>query len=147
MILKCLELPYPPSVNHYWRRGRGKGLYISAEGRAYRQAVKAAVGQCAALTGRLGVVVDIQCPDRRRRDIGNLDKALFDSLQYAGLYEDDGQIDFQAFNRLEPEAPGCVYVRLWELVRPDIRSVVCHYGSVLSFPESIGRQYAAILAV
>ena len=31
-------LPFPPSLNHYWRHG-SKGTYISAEGKAYRAAV------------------------------------------------------------------------------------------------------------
>jgi crossover junction endodeoxyribonuclease RusA len=32
-------------------------------------------------------------PDRRTRDLGNLDKALSDALQFAGVIADDGDID------------------------------------------------------
>lgn len=32
------RLPFPPSLNHYWRHG-SKGTYISTEGKAYRAAV------------------------------------------------------------------------------------------------------------
>jgi len=35
-----LTLPYPPSINHYWRNFRGR-MVISREGRAYREDVRA----------------------------------------------------------------------------------------------------------
>ena len=34
-----------------------------------------------------------QVPDRRRRDIDNVGKALLDALQHAGCFDDDEQID------------------------------------------------------
>jgi Holliday junction resolvase RusA-like endonuclease len=33
-----LLLPYPPSINHYWRRA-GRFIHISREGREYRKQV------------------------------------------------------------------------------------------------------------
>jgi hypothetical protein len=33
-----LSLPYPPSINHYWRRA-GRFIHISREGREYRKQV------------------------------------------------------------------------------------------------------------
>ena len=39
-------------------------------------------------------------PDRRRRDLDNLYKCLFDALGHAGVYEDDSQIDMQETYRL-----------------------------------------------
>jgi Holliday junction resolvase RusA-like endonuclease len=33
-----VELPFPPSVNHYWRMWRGR-MVISTEGRAYRERI------------------------------------------------------------------------------------------------------------
>lgn len=38
MTMITLELPFPPSVNTYWRRVNGKTL-ISAKGRAYANQV------------------------------------------------------------------------------------------------------------
>jgi len=38
-------------------------------------------------------------PDKRRRDLDNLIKAIQDSLQYAGVYEDDSQIDYLTIKR------------------------------------------------
>ena len=34
----AIKLPWPPSVNHYWRKGP-KGMYISDEGKNYRATV------------------------------------------------------------------------------------------------------------
>ena len=95
----CLTLPHPPSVNHYWRHV-GNRVLISREGRAYREDVRAVVlakyftawGQVL-VTGRLRVSVDWYPPDKRRRDIDNIGKALFDAMGHAGIYEDDSQID------------------------------------------------------
>jgi crossover junction endodeoxyribonuclease RusA len=43
--------------------------------------------------GRLELSVMLYPPDRRRRDIDNVCKALLDSLTFAGLIEDDSLID------------------------------------------------------
>ncbi|VTS08525.1 RusA family crossover junction endodeoxyribonuclease [Tuwongella immobilis] len=92
-----LELPWPPSVNSYWRTFQGR-MIISREGREYRKAVQAlllplgpAIRQHA--TERLAVLLQVFPPDRRRRDLDNLGKALLDALAAAGVYEDDSQID------------------------------------------------------
>jgi crossover junction endodeoxyribonuclease RusA len=88
-----LELPYPPSVNHYFRMV-GRRVLISREGRAFRQRVcstLAALG-IRPLPGRLAVQVEVYPPDDRRRDIDNVQKALFDALQHGGAYHDDSQI-------------------------------------------------------
>ena len=88
------ELPYPPSVNHYWRRVGFRTL-ISRGGRRYRRDVVAllAAGRAAPLRGRLELLVHVFPPDRRRRDLDNLQKAMCDALQHAGVYADDSQID------------------------------------------------------
>jgi len=87
------ELPWPPSVNHYYKKGRGGRLYISKEGQDYRWQTKARLLRAPMLEGRLKVFVEAYPPDRRRHDLDNLGKCLFDSCQAAGLYEDDSQID------------------------------------------------------
>jgi len=48
------------------------------------------------LKADLKLVIHVYVPDRRRRDIDNLSKSLFDAMQKAGVYEDDTQIkDFR----------------------------------------------------
>ena len=88
-----LELPYPPSVNHYWRRVGSRTL-ISRGGRAFRHAVCAilAASGIRPLAGRLEVEVVVFPPDNRRRDVDNVQKALLDALEHGGVYTDDNQI-------------------------------------------------------
>jgi len=93
-----LTLPFPPSVNTYWRsvviNGRVRVL-ISKKGREYRKAVAAAVAGTKWKGGSRRLAVDIHAymPDNRRRDLDNLLKAALDALSSAGIYEDDSQID------------------------------------------------------
>ncbi len=88
-----LQLPYPPSVNHYWRRVGAKTL-ISRGGRAFRTAVCSILSSrgVVPLDGPLLVNINIFPPDRRRRDIDNCLKSLLDALQCGGAYFDDSQI-------------------------------------------------------
>ena len=96
-----LILPFPPSVNTYWRapnKGPLKGRHlISAAGRAYQSAA------CAAIIEQLrrlpkptnadaAVEIIFYPPDARRRDLDNYNKALFDALTHAGVWEDDSQV-------------------------------------------------------
>ena len=67
------------------------------------------------LTGRLKITIKAYMPDRRRRDIDNLTKALLDALAHARLYEDDEQIDDLRIVRMGVEKPGRVEVELTEL--------------------------------
>ncbi len=96
-----IELPWPPSVNHYWRHTKN-GHYISSEGIAYRETV---FYSCVKHRGkfpddaRLSVRIEAFPPDKRKRDLDNVLKALLDALQKAHVYKDDGQIDYLAIKR------------------------------------------------
>lgn len=87
-----LTLPYPPTVNTYYRNVKGRTL-ISKKGREYRKAVIATVPMTAMMKGKLSVRIIAHVPDKRRRDLDNLLKAPLDALQAAGVYLDDSQID------------------------------------------------------
>ena len=88
-----ITLPYPPSVNSYWRMVGSKVL-ISKPGREYRAAVQSALAaaQIEPISGPMLMVLIIHPPDRRRRDLDNVLKAIFDGCQHGGLYADDNQI-------------------------------------------------------
>jgi crossover junction endodeoxyribonuclease RusA len=93
ILMVEFHLPYPPSVNHYWRRVGARTL-ISRGGRAFRAAVCSLLASrgIQPMSGPLIVEVKIFPPDRRRRDIDNVQKALLDALQHGGAYLDDSQI-------------------------------------------------------
>jgi crossover junction endodeoxyribonuclease RusA len=89
-----LILPWPPSNNTYYRHVGSKVL-LSEAGRKYRKAVADIVlVSFARLRSESDLKVAIRFiqPDRRRRDVDNLLKGLFDSMQHAGVYKDDSQI-------------------------------------------------------
>lgn len=116
MIL--LKLPYPPSVNSYWRhlsKGPLAGrVLISDEGRKYRETVLRQV-DAMKLDNRLRVEIEAVMPDRRKRDLDNLPKAVLDALTHAEVWGDDGQIDDLRIFRGPVEAPGHLWVRIWPL--------------------------------
>ncbi len=96
-----LTLPFPPSVNTYWRapnRGPLAGRHlISAAGRKYQSdACAAIIEQLRRLpkpsTTPAAVAIILFPPDQRRRDLDNYNKALFDALTHAGVWEDDSQV-------------------------------------------------------
>lgn len=116
-----LTLPWPPSLNRYWRSVAIKGqvrVLISSEGRAYRQAVAWAVpaSHRRRLEGRLLVTVAARPPDRRPRDLDNMLKAALDALAKAGVYKDDSQIDYLTIERRAPIAGGELRVCVQEAV-------------------------------
>ncbi|MET3068791.1 RusA family crossover junction endodeoxyribonuclease [Atlantibacter hermannii] len=96
-----LTLPFPPSVNTYWRapnRGPLAGRHlISAAGRKYQSdACAAIIEQLRRLpkpsTTPAAVAIILFPPDQRHRDLDNYNKALFDALTHAGVWEDDSQV-------------------------------------------------------
>ncbi len=90
-----ITLPWPPSNNRYYRHNRGR-THISSEGAAYRNAV-AQIIKSALLDinteSPLRVRIECHMPDRRRRDLDNLQKAAFDALTKAGFWADDSQVN------------------------------------------------------
>lgn len=110
-----LELPYPPSVNHYYRRV-GPRTLISREGRRFRQRVLSVLAAYALrpFAGPLAVQVEIYPPDRRRRDIDNVQKSLFDALQHGGVYRDDSQVVRLVIEKCDCVPGGRTIVRIEE---------------------------------
>lgn len=119
MILDGVELPYPPSVNHYWRPGRDKrgrqARYLTAAAKDYKRVVALLCGRKQAFSGRVGVRVAVWTPDRRQRDLDNLLKGIFDSITGAGVIIDDCQIDRIEMSREGVLTGGMVRVWLWGL--------------------------------
>lgn len=106
---RTLSLPWPPTVNTYWRHvmiGRAPRVLLSAKGREYRDEVVDSVDPAQPkMDGRLSVKIAAYPPDRRTRDLDNLLKPILDGLAHAGVYADDGQIDSLTIQREAVEAP------------------------------------------
>lgn len=109
-------MPWPPSVNTYWRTVNGR-MIISADGRAYRTAVMNQIlmqHKQKHFDGPLQLTVEAYRPDNRRRDLDNLLKATLDSLAHAGVYEDDSQIhDLRIY--WAPEMGGMLKITIEEM--------------------------------
>ena len=109
-----IVLPFPPTVNNMYPADKSGRRYLSGKGKAFKAEVKARVleqhGFVKPLTGALSATVELVPPDKRRRDIDNYHKALFDSLGAAGVFEDDSQIHVLHVCKGEPskESAGAI---------------------------------------
>jgi Holliday junction resolvase RusA-like endonuclease len=86
-----LVLPMPPSVNGAYRNVPGVGRVKT---RVYRDwATEAALLMKIQARGRIdgpyAIHVEVDRPDKRRRDLSNLLKVLEDTIVAQGLVEDD----------------------------------------------------------
>ena len=117
-----IDLPFPPSVNHYWgsksiRRGPRNTVsrYVNKAGKAFRTET---IYRCTiarirnGLTGELKCSIDLYPPDRRIRDVDNYPKGILDALVHAGVMVDDSQVVDLRIRMMNPVKPGRVSVRL-----------------------------------
>lgn len=92
-----LTLPWPPSVNTYWRHANGKVL-LSKAGRTYQSNAMAAIYD--ACNGRvetietepLAVVIELYNPcGVHAWDVDNRVKPVLDALEKSGVVKNDSQ--------------------------------------------------------
>jgi len=94
-VIATLQLPLPPSMNTYWRNFRGRTI-LSQGGRDYKLAVQeyVTVNKVPSFgANRLMAIITIFPRDKRSIDLDNRLKGIFDALQDAGVFNDDGQFD------------------------------------------------------
>lgn len=125
-------LPWPPSVNTYWRHivlgGKFKKaqarVLLSEQGRRYQVDSFAELARQrvprGAVKGRLALVITAFPPDRRQRDLDNLLKGTLDALKHARVIADDGDIDELLVKRGPVRPQG-----IMELEVRELGSVVC----------------------
>ncbi|EKN6164918.1 TPA: RusA family crossover junction endodeoxyribonuclease [Yersinia enterocolitica] len=96
-----LILPFPPSVNSYWRapsKGPLAGRHlISVKGRQFRSEALACILEQLrrvpeTITDPVAVAIVFYPPNLVRRDLDNFLKAPLDALTHAGVWADDSQV-------------------------------------------------------
>ena len=107
-----VELPWPPTVNHYYTVARGRKI-LSAKGRAYKT-------ECCWLmtaervpkldSGKFEVLIHAYPPDRRKRDLDNILKPVLDALGEYGAITDDSDVDLISIGRIEVRKGGLIAV-------------------------------------
>ena len=122
-----LCLPFPPSLNHYWRNvaiklksGRAiSKTTISKRGREFRKETMSMVAEqgisALCMKSRLRVIIYLHPPDKRKRDIDNYAKALLDALTHSQVWLDDSQIDELQIVRGEIKKPGECLVHIGDI--------------------------------
>jgi len=111
-------LPLPPSVNVLYGTARTGQKFLTQEQRAFRAHCAAVIGAIVKqpLAGRIAMDVTLYFANRRRADIDNRLKAIFDACTHAGAYHDDSQIDVLFVERVvRPKAEEEATVKVREL--------------------------------
>lgn len=112
----------PPTVNHSYRtRPHGPGLYMTADCKGWIKdvipLVRHGYRRTAPLAGKIAILTCFTVRDRKRWDLDNRKKALWDALTHAGVWVDDSQVDMSLAVRVldgdlvEPETR----IWIWEL--------------------------------
>ena len=119
-----LDLPLPPSVNHYWGT-HGHRRYVSKAGVEFKEQVSDYVADFRVPklnTARLEMKVVLYPRDRRKQDIDNRIKALWDALADAGVFDNDEQIDILHIERGEiKKGGGCmVFIEILDKIEENI---------------------------
>lgn len=119
-----LTLPYPPSVNKYWRRV-GNRTVLSRPARNFRVCVKDAwlVQKWVYGLRTLGPVavqvkMIVEPPDKRKRDLDNVLKAVLDAIEAAGIIDDDAQVRRLIVEFTEPTGNGAIHVTITPIHTP-----------------------------
>lgn len=112
-----LHLPWPPTVNSYYKVTRHGQRYLDKKVKPFREMVEEyANEQIPGLTldDRLFLEVYLFPPDNRKRDLDNYMKGLLDAATHARLWIDDSQIDQLHIYRGEAVSEGVVVVSISE---------------------------------
>ena len=124
VALISLTLPYPPSVNATHRAVNGRVILSKRYRDWILEAGKAVAAQLPAQAPlkHYRLWIEATAPDRRRRDLGNLEKPTSDLLKRAGVIEDDhmAQGIFLHWSKTPPAKPGSLKLRIYHVGTPEV---------------------------
>ena len=116
MTSKKFTLPFPPSVNTYWRRS-GFRIHVSQKGTQFRKDALELIGNIKdKLLSPLTVTLDLYPPCRRKRDVDNYAKGVLDALTHAGVWDDDSQVQRLTIQKYPKDGDPRVEVTIEEYV-------------------------------
>lgn len=116
-----VTLPYPPTINHYWKtfqREAGQPIEyaLTPKGKRFRRLVQQYImlartqarseGVELPIPGPVCVSAFVYPPDLRKRDLDNILKPLLDSLQHSGVVKDDADISTLLVKRCARDRSG-----------------------------------------
>lgn len=118
-----LLLPFPPSINSYWRhvviktkRGLAQRTLLSLRGRKYRaQCLRDIHKQYPVhdiISHEVKVEMHLFPPDRRMRDIDNYAKSVLDALTHARIWKDDHLVGELYIKRCSVVKGGALTLRI-----------------------------------
>ena len=92
--MNILMLPYPPSVNRLWRFAGGRMYRSKVYNDWAVEAERHIVHQPRVPIFTVPVFLELAVgrPDKRRRDLDNVNKAILDILQHLEVLEDDSLV-------------------------------------------------------
>jgi Holliday junction resolvase RusA-like endonuclease len=83
-------VPWPPSVNQYWRAVKGRNI-LSEKARKWKKLAEQQLmtQKIEMMEGPAVIIIHLYPPTRRKYDIDNRVKAILDLLVKCGIIEDD----------------------------------------------------------
>jgi crossover junction endodeoxyribonuclease RusA len=112
-----LYLPWPPTVNDYYKVTQAGQRYLDKKVRVFRGLVAKSIHEQAPnlhLVDPLFVEVYLFPPDLRKRDVDNYMKGLLDGITESKLWKDDSIIDQLHIFRGEKVKGGIVRMEISE---------------------------------
>lgn len=109
MDAQRLLITFPAVTGNHYKsvNFKSRRVYVTAEGKAYRNAVKLDIikqrNGLQPICTPVEVEVIFYPPDKRRRDSDNLEKVLNDALTLAGLWTDDKLIKRKVVTMADPD--------------------------------------------
>jgi len=126
-----LTLNFPCSLNAYWFPFARKGqkfatMIVSDKGRDYRNYVSGIIDEFK-LEGRftngeiLEVCLKLYPRDKRRRDVDNYTKGLFDALSKSNFWTDDKQVKKLSIEMMEVCKGGKIVMDIFQIGQEQVQ--------------------------